>query len=165
MNEHGPENQNLSIVPSGSGGPTKKILPIQGRPTKLTPARQEQFCQYLRDGNYLESSAYAIGVTPQTIYNWLNEGYEQNSGAQRSFFDAVKKSAALAEIDALAIAKAGKHNWQSAAWFLERRYPTRYGRREYIQDDRNLKDLPQDEFDKLVVEALAASMPKIINER
>lgn len=164
MNDNGPENQIEVLTPAGPDGPIKQNPIKQGAPTKLTPARQTRFCELLRAGNYLETSAYASGVTPPTIYNWLNEGYEQDQGPQRNFFNAVKKAAADAEVDALKIAKAGKHNWQSAAWFLERRYPTRYGRREYIQDERNLKDLPQDELDSLVVEALAARLPKIVNE-
>lgn len=157
----GPEKQNSEMIPAG---PAAKVSPVQGRPTKLTPARQDKFCKLLRAGNYLETAAYASGVHPSTIYNWLNIGYEQNSGAERNFIDAVKKAAADAEVDALKIAKDGKHNWQSAAWFLERRYPARYGRREFIHDERNIKDLPQDELDALVVEAIAARLPKVISD-
>lgn len=48
------------------------------------------------------------------------------------FFEGVKKATAEARIERLAhIEKAGRDGtWTAAAWWLERRYPDEYGRRE-----------------------------------
>ena len=155
--------QTEARLPGAAEESTDKTLEDRriGRPTKLSSELRNKFCRLLRAGNYLENSAYVCGVTPQTIYNWLNRGHEQISGPERNFFDAVKKAAAFAEIEALAIAKKGKNNWQSAAWFLERRYPTRYARRKYIADTRDVREMTEEELDALVVEALEVKNPSI----
>ncbi len=42
---------------------------------------------------------------------------------------AIERSLAQAEVHAvLEIRKAGAKNWQAAAWYLERRWPERWGR-------------------------------------
>jgi len=156
-----PSDQNLTVIPDAPGGPSEPEYPTAGQPTKLNPKRQARFCRLLKEGNYLETAAYGCGVTPQTIYNWLNVGYAQDSGAERKFFDAVKLAAAQAEIDALKTAKAGAQGWQSAAWFLERRYPTRYARREFVYDSRDLREATEEQLENMVAEALEVKQPSI----
>ena len=174
MTDHTHDNDDNKPHAPGSDleAPTLKLqaetstpqVETRGRPSKLSPARRERFCELLREGNYLETAAYASGIHPSTVYNWLDAGALENTGAHHLFFEAVKKAAALAEIDALKIAKAGGNNWQSAAWFLERRYPAKYARREYIQDARDVREIPQDELDRLVAEALEVKRPRLIGK-
>ena len=49
----------------------------------------------------------------------------------------VKKSQALAEVGAVAgILESGRNgNWQALAWFLERKFNDRWGRREFIKQE------------------------------
>ena len=174
MTDHTHDNDDNKPHAPGSDleAPTLKLqaetstpqVETRGRPTKLNPERAAKFCELLREGNYLDTAAYASGVHPSTIYNWLDAGAVAKKGAHHSFFDEVKKAAAYAEVEALRTAKAGKFGWQSAAWFLERRYPAKYARREYIQDARDVKEIPQDELDRLVAEALEVKRPHLIGK-
>jgi len=54
------------------------------------------------------------------------------------FADAVKKAEAEAEANALkAIKDATPQNWQAGAWYLERKYPDRFGRRVAVDANVN----------------------------
>ncbi|TCW39174.1 hypothetical protein EDC32_102420 [Laceyella sacchari] len=105
-----------------------------GRPTKLTPALQEKIVMMIRGGNYIETAAAYAGISKQTLYNWLRRGARQKSGQYREFALAVEQALAEAEMRDLALieqaARDGK--WQAAAWRLERRFPKRWGRQDYL---------------------------------
>jgi len=102
----------------------------KGRPTKLTPELQEEILRYISADNYFETSCWAVGITPQTGYNWLKRGERESSGIFREFYLAVKRAEAKAEILNVAYIKAGTDNWQSRAWILERKFPDRWGKKE-----------------------------------
>jgi hypothetical protein len=73
----------------------------RGRPTKCTPALQEQIVAWLRPGNYVETTAAAAGICKQTFYNWQQRGARAKQGRYRDFLDAIKKARAQGEIAAL----------------------------------------------------------------
>lgn len=56
--------------------------------------------------------------------------------------EAVKRSETTAEIGAVAgILSAGREgNWQALAWFLERKYSERWGRKERVLQELTGKD-------------------------
>jgi len=108
---------------------------IRGRPGKLTPELQQQICDILADGNYIDATCDFVGISSETFYNWLKRG-ERNSKEDQDagyteFYQAVKKARATAEVVSVArIRKAGSSGqWQADAWFLERSNPKRWGRR------------------------------------
>jgi hypothetical protein len=116
-----------------------------GRPTKLTPEVQEDICRAVRAGNYLETAARRCGLAKSTLYLWLSRGAKElqrldaNPRARMrkseapfvAFSDAVKKAEADAETKAVAtIMLAGQTQWQAMAWYLERKYHKRWGRRQ-----------------------------------
>lgn len=85
---------------------------------------------YLECGNYLEAAAAAAGVPLRTVYSWLQRGREEEDGIYRDFSDACGEAAAKAEAKAVErIERAAEKVWQAAAWFLERKFPTRWGLR------------------------------------
>ena len=45
------------------------------------------------------------------------------------FFVEVYRVLALAEIEAVRVVRAGAPGWRASAWFLERRFPKRWGRK------------------------------------
>ena len=102
-----------------------------GRPSKLTPEAQQKIVQAVASGNYLETAAAYGGITYTTFNNWMNRGEARESKIYIEFFEAVKKAEADAEVLRVArISKAANEgNWQADAWYLERRYPNRWGKR------------------------------------
>lgn len=93
-----------------------------GRPTKLTPARQQRICDAIRLGATHLLAAQASGIDERTFYRWMDE--------KSQFCQAVKAAegeAALVWLEKIEAA-ASDGNWQAAAWKLERRYPQMYGK-------------------------------------
>jgi hypothetical protein len=102
-----------------------------GRPSKLTEERQEKVLEALRAGNYLETAAAYAAISYQTLNEWRKRFPE--------FSEAVEKARADAEARMVAvIMKAAPVSWQAAAWWLERSFPSRYGRCTRIDADVNV---------------------------
>lgn len=120
----------------------------RGRPTKLNAKRQEQICEAIRRGNYLETAAAIAGIDKVTLHDWLRKGRDlrdrqPSSGklpphrqALVDFSLAVEKAQAEAEArDVAVIDQAGQDGqWQASAWRLERKFPDRWGRRIQVAD-------------------------------
>lgn len=98
--------------------------------TKLNKEVQDTICQVIANGHYQETAARAVGITPQTLCNWLARGREEEEGIYFEFFEAVEKAKAAGEIRDLAVINnaAQDGSWQAAAWKLERKFPNRWGR-------------------------------------
>lgn len=113
------------------------------RPTKLTDDVQFRIVAALRAGNYADAAASSGGIAKATYYDWLTRGraeleHREEGGRPRAreqpyveFLEAVGRASADAEVHAVAILrKAMPDDWRAAAWYLERRYPDRWRRRE-----------------------------------
>jgi transposase len=112
-----------------------------GRPSKLTEERQEKVLEALRAGNYLETAAAYAAISYQTLNEWRKRFPE--------FSEAVEKARADAEARMVAvIMKAAPVSWQAAAWWLERSFPSRYGRRTRI----NVTAKPVVDVSKLTID-------------
>lgn len=105
-----------------------------GRPTDCTPEVIERVVQALRLGHYADTAAAYGGISESTYYLWLKRGA---AGEQpySDFSEAVKEATAAAEMRALARIRqaADGGTWQAAAWYLERRLPGKWGRREKVE--------------------------------
>jgi transposase-like protein len=100
----------------------------RGRPSRLTEERQAKILEALRAGNYLTSAAALAGVSRSTLHAWRQE--------HPHFADAVDQARAHAEARNDAIVQmAARTQWQAAAWWLERSFPDRWGRRGRIEHD------------------------------
>jgi hypothetical protein len=98
--------------------------------TECTPERTERICAALRSGNTRENSAKIGGIQPRAFYNWMAKGRAGLEPYVR-FEQAVKEAESDAE--AWHIANLVSHastTWQVSAWWLERRNPTKWGRRD-----------------------------------
>lgn len=103
------------------------------RPSKFTPEARAAIIEAIAEGNTRAVAAACAGVDVSTFYRWMAEGEEALTGQRREFFEAVKK----AEADAIAamvaiIRKAAPTSWQAAAWWLERKYPDEWGRKDRV---------------------------------
>ena len=99
-------------------------------------------CEALRLGAYKKEAATAAGVTPETFSAWLARGAKERrhigtGGKPRkresAYYDLVvrvEKAIAEAQLDDLRLIShaAQEGAWQAAAWKLERRNPSRWGR-------------------------------------
>lgn len=87
----------------------------------------------IRYGNFVEIACDYVGIHVDTYYDWMRRARE---GGPRNrpyvdFSEAVKKAEATAEAECVArIRLAGqKGNLRADTWYLERRYPHRWGTR------------------------------------
>jgi len=87
------------------------------------------------------------GIHKDTFYDWLHRGergWETDiKGGYVEFSDAVKKAVAIVETLTVADLRKGPQNWQSKAWWLERRHPDRWGNRQKmpVRDLKNYSAL------------------------
>lgn len=44
-----------------------------GRPSKLTPERQDEIVELLKAGNYVETACALVGVGRSTFYDWMEK--------------------------------------------------------------------------------------------
>ncbi len=98
------------------------------RPTSLNDDLSKAICESIAKGHYLDATADRVGLHRDTIYGWLEKGREDPDSVYGKFSDAFKRASYAAEDRALTEVLEGANGWQSRAWFLERRYPKRWGR-------------------------------------
>ena len=131
--------------PTGRPSRQAPLQPPTGRHTKLTPEVIETVKAMLGGGNYLDTTAKFLGLSPSTLQLWKAKGRGLSEEAETreltqyeqlfvSFYLEVEKASALAEASALEnIRKAGSTQWQASAWYLERTKPDRWGRRAALE--------------------------------
>lgn len=104
-----------------------------GRRSKCTLELTERICQYLRQGVWIEDACALVGIADRSFYNWMARGERawKIDGRFVQFSQAVKRARAeAAKVSIGRIRQAGQGGtWQADAWFLERSYPQRWGRR------------------------------------
>lgn len=105
-----------------------------GRPTKLTARVQRALCGALLRGNTRENAALTAGISRSTLTTWLHLGRTEASGRYTSFLAAVEKAEAAAVQASVGVVRhAARDTWQAAAWWLERRYPDEWGRKDRVE--------------------------------
>lgn len=113
------------------------------RATKLTPQVIADAEKYLKAGNYAITVISLLSISEKSWYRWLERGEREKAGIYRDFYEAVKRGESVAEGGAVSeILRAGKEgNWQAFAWFLERKFPKRWGRKTVVvMDDETVND-------------------------
>jgi hypothetical protein len=99
------------------------------RPSKLTKDRHDLIVRAMRAGNYRDAAARAAGITPSTLYAWLERGANEDSGPYHEFAEAMQRAEGEAEVYAVAIVRqAMPEDWKAALSYLERRHPSRWRR-------------------------------------
>lgn len=132
---------------------------MAGRRTKQTDARVAMLLNALKAGNTRSAAAAYAEIDRATFYRWLD--------ADASFRDSVEKAEADAEVRfASQVAKAATDGtWQAAAWWLERRHPGEYGRRERVDVNMDIRSvLERLSPDPIEREAAFAEVSRILAE-
>ena len=123
------------------------------RPTKLTQDKIDEICNWLKLGYYQEDAATMAGISTSTYYEWMKKGDEAQKALESGdpsslpavqedsevevvnmyseFSDSIKRARAEAEGAHIRnIRKAADNGtWQASAWFLERSFPQKWGKR------------------------------------
>lgn len=107
------------------------------RSTKLTPELIKEAMDYLKAGNYKNTVCRLLGIPERTWYSWeakgreIVEGTRRKSGLFLDFYLGVLNAEAQVEGKAACGILTAGHSgsWQALAWFLERKYPARWGRK------------------------------------
>lgn len=117
--------------------PKRPSLPAKrpqggGQPTLCVPANYNAFLDLLRIGLFIEQACHRARLARATIYNWLDRG-AKGEEPYATFLAEYNEASATAELTALSEIRTGKNNWQSRAWFLERRFRDRWGRNDKLE--------------------------------
>jgi len=98
---------------------------------------QARLVEAVEKGNYVCTACDLVGISTPTYYDWKMRG-DKGEEPFSSFLSAIKEAEAKAEDNALQVIQgANKDSWQSAAWYLERRKPDRWGKKERIEHSGN----------------------------
>lgn len=112
----------------------KAKKPAGGRPSKLTPALEKEIVGYLEGGNFREVAAELAGVDKATMRRWVQRGRREPSGLWGSFARRVREAERRAEANMLRIVVLGAaEDPKHAEWFLERKFPERWGRKDSVK--------------------------------
>ena len=97
--------------------------------TKLTDETVDKLCLAQEMGLNQEESAIYAGITPQTLYNWINKGKKakSNKSKYKQFYNRWKYAKIKNKAFHLKKVQEDK-SWQSSAWYLERVYPDEFGK-------------------------------------
>ncbi len=111
----------------------------KGRKGKLNKAMQEKLSAKITNGNTYKNACLLCGIGETTFYEWMAKGQQgQDEGKKNKyteFAEIIKKAMAEAENrNLLIIQKVAQEEreWQAAAWFLERRNPEAWGRKQAL---------------------------------
>lgn len=111
---------------AGRGGATKAQAAPRRYQVDGAPDRFESVCEALAAGNTRKAAARLAGVGRATLYRWLEV---------ESLRDTIKKAEADAELEMVAAVRRAAHdarNWTAAAWWLERKMPDEWGKRDRL---------------------------------
>ena len=111
---------------------------MSGRKTKLTPTLQDEIVKRIRAGNYIKVACQAVGISHTAYFDWIKKG-EEGISPYSEFLYSVKKAEAEAHVNYVAIvASQAPNQWQAAAWWLERKFPDKWGKKEKIDIKQEL---------------------------
>ena len=86
---------------------------------------------YIEAGSNVATACRAVGISRETFYDWLKDKTKSDISDT-----IIQKAKAKAEIKYVSIVQnAANRNWRAAAWFLERKYPKRWGRKKIKNKD------------------------------
>lgn len=99
----------------------------------------ERILALIRAGAWPETAACSVGVDVRTLRLWLKRGAKASEKSvrwqeERAFLEDFRKAVAQSEVRLLTLVSkgAGEGVISAAQWLLERRFPERWAKREYI---------------------------------
>ena len=116
-----------------------------GRPTLLTPAVQEAIVKSVRNGNYLEPSAIAAGVSYSAALAWMRQGDGTHPTLEpdektTEFYEAVSVAEAEQELETVEVLS-HNNDWRARSRMLEGRHPDRWAPKVEPEPDASTQTL------------------------
>lgn len=109
---------------------------------KYTAKLVTEICDYIIEGNTVESICESLDISHQTFYRWKKEKSE--------FSEAIKKAEELRKDfgKALAVSSIFKAMangvWQAGAWWLERNYPSEFKNVQEVTQTVDIKKVREE---------------------
>ncbi|VTS00782.1 Marine sediment metagenome DNA, contig: S01H1_L02418 OS=marine sediment metagenome GN=S01H1_08263 PE=4 SV=1 [Gemmata massiliana] len=98
-------------------------------PRKLTPELTEAIAAIILSGNFRYVACKRVGIGQRTFKRWMALGKKYPSGIYGGFRRVVVAAETEAETRAVAaIIRAGQEDAKHLEWWLERKFPQRWGR-------------------------------------
>ena len=95
--------------------------------TKLTPERADRIVALLKAGQDRVTACSSVGISERSLREWMTQG-ERGDERFVEFARRVREAEAECETRAVVqIQVKGKDDWRALAWWLERRFPLRWG--------------------------------------
>lgn len=116
--------------------PTLKVTKRNkgGRPSKLTTDIQTKILLAVRKGNYQSTAAKWAGVSVRSFHGWIEKGRNEPNSKYGQFLQALQEAEAEAEIVALQhLRRLSEKDWHGWAWFLSRKNPAAWGRKDKLE--------------------------------
>ncbi|AWM38718.1 hypothetical protein GobsT_30900 [Gemmata obscuriglobus] len=99
------------------------------RRTKISDQKIAAVAALIVQGNFRYVAGKAVGVPPRTFRDWMKRGKEYPDGLYGQFRIAVIAAEAEAERKAVAaVIAAGQDDAKHLEWWLERKFPERWGK-------------------------------------
>jgi transposase-like protein len=107
----------------------------------------------VKGGVTLRVAARRHGIARATLYNWLAHG-EKGREPYAAFRERLERAQAACEVRlSLNLFEAARDDWRAAAWFLERRFPKRWGSKRTLDVVRKTPaDMTDDELEAAIEE-------------
>lgn len=86
----------------------------RGAKTKLTPELQKKMCDMIAAVATVQEAAYACGIVPQTVYQWIDKGERDPSSVYAEFVEAIASAKSQRTMGLKAQIRAhGKKDWRA----------------------------------------------------
>lgn len=104
-----------------------------GRPSSMTPEIRAKLLEALRGGNYRGVACQWAGVDDSTLRRWMRKGLDEPDSEWAKFREEVIEAEQSAEVRAVALIMRGaESDPKHAQWWLERKFPERWGRKDRL---------------------------------
>lgn len=104
--------------------------PDMGRPSKLTKQRQEAIASAIEQGESITGAARMNGIHPETFYNWMQRGEQEEEGPYADFFERLTRARGYGEhfyVEALVEMAKDSNDTAALMSMLKQRYPETWG--------------------------------------
>lgn len=141
-------------------------MPVQPF-TRMTAEVKATILEAIRDGNYRVVACAKAGIHRDTLSGWEQRA-KTGEEPYKAFVDELHQAEAEAEVKLVkevrtaqpaVVGVSGPDLWQARAWFLERRFPKRWGLRVRAAVNEELEGL----LDRLQKKLDAQTFEKVID--